>query len=87
MCYFSNTDEKPNEQTILRKIKDDNNRVRKVTHVPNCFGVEMLLIFGPQLVFSESNKLLNMYSTNYDENKFIFVLCCDNRKYWHKWMN
>ena len=29
---------------------------------------KMLLISSPQLVFLESNKLLNMYSTNYDEN-------------------
>ena len=58
----------------------------KITHVPNCFGAEMSLISGPQLVFLESNKLLNMYSTNYDENKLIFVWCRDNRKYWHKWM-
>ena len=82
--FFSNTDQQPNEQTILRKIKDDNNGVRKITRVPNCFGTEMLLISGPQLIFLESNKLLNMYSTNYDENKLKFFLCPDNRKYWHK---
>ena len=85
--FFSNTAQKPNEQTILRKIKDDNNRLRKITQVPNCFGAEMSLISGPQLVFSESNKLLNMYGTNSDENKLKFVLCRDNRKYWHKWMS
>ena len=85
--FFSNTDQKPNEQTILRKIKDNDNRLRKITHVPNCFGAEMSLISGPQLVFSESNKLLNMYSTNYDENNLKVVLCRDKRKYWHKWMD
>ena len=85
--FFSNTDQKPNEQTILRKIKDDNNRLRKITQVPNCFGVEMLLISGPQLVFSECNKLLNMYSNSYDENNLKFVLCRDKRKHWHKWMD
>ena len=85
--FFSNNAQQPNEQTILRKIKDDNNCVRKVTQVPNCLGAEMSQISGPQLVFSESNKLLNMYSTNFDKNKLKFVLCRDNRKYWHKWMN
>ena len=58
-----------------------------VTQVPNCFAAEILLILGPELVFLESNKLLNMYSTNFDEEKIIFVLCRDNRKYWHKWMD
>ena len=53
----------------------------------NCFGAEMSLISGPQLVFPESNTLLNMYSTNFVENKLIFVLCRDNRKYWHTWMS
>ena len=71
--FFSNTDEQPNEQTILRKIKDDNDGVRKITHVPNCFGAEMTLISGPQLVFLESNKLLNTYSTNNDEKRLKFV--------------
>ena len=85
--FFSNNDQQPNEQTILRKIKDDNNCVRKITRVPNCFGAEMSKISGPQLVFLESNKLLNIYSTNYDENKLKLVLCRDNRKYWHKWMD
>ena len=85
--FFSNTDQKPNEQTILRKIKVGNNCIWTITNVPNCFGAEISLISGPQLVFLESNKLLNIYSTNYDENKLMFVLCCDNRKYWHKWMS
>ena len=86
LCYL-NTDQIPNERTISRKIKDDNNRVWTITHVLNCFGAEMSLISGPQLVFPESNTLLNMYSTNFVENKLIFVLCRDNRKYWHTWMS
>ena len=45
--FFSNNDQQPNEQTILRKIKDDNNRVRKITQVPNCFVAEMSQISGP----------------------------------------
>ena len=82
--FFSNNDQQPNEQTILRKIKDDNNCVWKITRVPSCLGAKMSLISGPQLVFLESNKLMNMYGTNYDEDKLKFVLCRDNRKYWHK---
>ena len=85
--FFSNSDETPNEQTILRKFKNNNHPFRAITHVPNCFGAEMSLISGPQLVFLERNKLLNMYSSNYDKHELIFVLCRDNRKYWHKWMD
>ena len=84
---FSHSDEIPNEQTILRKFKNNNSPFRTITHVPNCFGAEMSLISGPQLVFLERNKLLNMYSSNYDKHELIFVLCRDNRKYWHKWMD
>ena len=64
---------------ILRKVKDDNNKVWTITRVPNYFAGGIPFISGPQLVFSKSNKLLNMYGISYDKNKLMLFLCCDNR--------
>ena len=46
MLYFSNTDQKPSEKKILRKIKDENNKVWTITRVPNYFVGEIPAIYG-----------------------------------------
>ena len=85
LLFFDNG-EKPNEQTIIRKIQDTHHPFRTITCIPRCFGAEMLLISGPQLVFSENKKILSEYGNNYDKNILKVVFCRDKRKYWHLWM-
>ena len=80
--------EKPNKQTILRKMDTNNiNHFRTITRVLKCYGAEISLFSGPQIVFLESNNILNEYRTNYDENKLKVIICCDQIHFWHHWMD
>ena len=85
LLFFDNG-KKSNEQTIITKIQDTNHPFWTIKCIPKCFGAEISLILGLQLVFSKNNKILNKYGNNYDKNKLDVVFYRDKRNYWHLWM-